>query len=727
MKIKIIPSILTAAILSFLLSFGGVSCLVTAFHLDISLPALALCCGLCALGGCAVFSFRKGGAVVLCGLALLGGYLWQKGQLADQTLQLCYNISYIYNLAYGCGWLGSPASADTVTLPLFVSGGLIALIAGWCITRRRFTALAVFFSLLPLALCVVVTNTVPAIGSLFLLLLGLILLLLTQSVRRRDGEQAVKLTWMLAAPVALALALLFLANPQAKYDKQDQAENIQDAVLQWVENIPYVDVAADGTLSLNLIRQVPDSVNLQSIGPNAQFGIRVMEVTAEVSGQLYLRGRDFDIYTGTAWKTSPGRSETFAAQKPAHGVIYYDLDLVSNGELSIRTFGRRSIQYLPYYPARGAGLIGGALNNTSDSTAYSYQWYALPADYQTLLEESWKNLADRFDSSDGFLYGSLLSSAYYPTSFNDTAAQYYLNLPTATANWAAGYLAEHLSLSPEDSICATANAIADLVRSSASYDLDTPRMPGSQTDFAKWFLEDSDTGYCVHYATATTVLLRAAGIAARYVEGYITNAVAGETVTITEKDAHAWVEYYITGIGWVPLESTGSAAEEDEVLPVFAPEEQTQASSEAATAPSTPQEATASTGSAGEPATSQPQSSVKPPIAVSRPLVIVLLLLIGLLGQYPIRLYLRQKYLQIGTTNVRALKKWRFACRLARLSHQPPPEDLEELALRAKFSQHTLTEADLANFDTFCGAAAAQLRQRPWWLRLYHRLFWAAY
>ena len=57
MKIKIIPSILTAAILSFLLSFGGVSCLVTAFHLDISLPALALCCGLCALGGCAVYVF----------------------------------------------------------------------------------------------------------------------------------------------------------------------------------------------------------------------------------------------------------------------------------------------------------------------------------------------------------------------------------------------------------------------------------------------------------------------------------------------------------------------------------------------------------------------------------------------------------------------------------------------------------------------------------------------
>ena len=52
-----------------------------------------------------------------------------------------------------------------------------------------------------------------------------------------------------------------------------------------------------------------------------------------------------------------------------------------------------------------------------------------------------------------------------------------------------------------------AAAIADYVRQSASYDLMTDRMPADQTDFAIWFLEEGTTGYCVHFATAATMLL----------------------------------------------------------------------------------------------------------------------------------------------------------------------------------------------------------------------------
>ena len=40
-------------------------------------------------------------------------------------------------------------------------------------------------------------------------------------------------------------------------------------------------------------------------------------------------------------------------------------------------------------------------------------------------------------------------------------------------------------------------------------------------DFATWFLQEAKSGYCVHFATTGTVLLRALGIPARYAEGYI--------------------------------------------------------------------------------------------------------------------------------------------------------------------------------------------------------------
>jgi hypothetical protein len=58
---------------------------------------------------------------------------------------------------------------------------------------------------------------------------------------------------------------------------------------------------------------------------------------------------------------------------------------------------------------------------------------------------------------------------------------------------------------------------------------------------------------------------------------------------------------------------------------------------------------------------------------------------------------------------------------------QPLPENLQELALRAKFSQHKLTETDLLPFKLYGDEAIRHLRRRPWWQKVYHRLFWAAY
>ncbi|NLK21118.1 MAG: transglutaminase domain-containing protein [Epulopiscium sp.] len=80
-------------------------------------------------------------------------------------------------------------------------------------------------------------------------------------------------------------------------------------------------------------------------------------------------------------------------------------------------------------------------------------------------------------------------------------------------------------------------------------------------DFVDYFLFESRRGYCTYYATAMTVLVRALGIPARYVEGYIVsedNEKEGDTYLITNKQAHAWTEVYFEGIGWIIFEPTPS-------------------------------------------------------------------------------------------------------------------------------------------------------------------------
>lgn len=753
MKAKTLSAIFTNALLCFLLSYGGVACFATAFELEIPFSTLVLWCAVAAFAGCVAASFPKGGWILLTLLAFPTYYLLKQTDLRDQIIHLCYHVSRLYNSAYGCGWLGQPMDVETVTLPLYVWGSLNALICSGCITRGRFTPVAVLFPLLPLVLCLVITNTVPGVGPLFLLLAGLILTLLTQNIRRRDACQGVSLTWMLAIPVMLALLLLFLVNPQISYNRQHYADDLGDALLRLADRLPYVEIDDRGVLQFDTVRHIPDTVSLSSKGPNNQLPIPVMEVTAEVTGPVYLRGRDYDQYDGAGWTATEDRAESFTALQPG-SVIAYGIPPQAMGQLTVKTSGSQSSRYLPYYPDTHCPLDGGACNNPSAETSYTYNWYALPEDFETKISDSTYTdyaVTSSFSSGTVPISGDIL---FYYHAVPGSLYANYVELPDDTLLWADAYLKAQLpQLYEMESICDLANAIAGLVRRSAEYDLNTPRMPEDATDFARWFLEESDTGYCVHYATATTVLLRAAGIPARYVEGYLADTRAGRTVTVTERDAHAWAEYFVQGIGWIPLESTAGGQYSDPfpVPPsaVSDPMEDTTAEPTATESPTDPaedtaipsdttqasiNETTAPAASGSDSDLTDPTVSTKPaqtdekePVAVNKPAVASLCLLLLLALQYPVRLRLREEQLRSGTPNQRAVKYWRFSRQLASLSHQPLPDELDELALRAKFSQHTLTADDLNAFKAFRTETIRTLKDCPWWKRLYHRFIWAAY
>lgn len=105
----------------------------------------------------------------------------------------------------------------------------------------------------------------------------------------------------------------------------------------------------------------------------------------------------------------------------------------------------------------------------------------------------------------------------------------------------------------------TARIKGDL-SANAAYDLAPGRTPPGK-DFAEYFLYENRRGYCVHFATAATLMFRAAGVPARYVEGYIVTesdyaSMQDHTVTITDRNAHAWTEIYVEPFGWIPVEVT---------------------------------------------------------------------------------------------------------------------------------------------------------------------------
>lgn len=110
----------------------------------------------------------------------------------------------------------------------------------------------------------------------------------------------------------------------------------------------------------------------------------------------------------------------------------------------------------------------------------------------------------------------------------------------------------------------------------ASYSLSPGETPEGE-DAITYFMTKSKKGYCVHFASAATMLLRLCGVPARYVEGVkVTVPLATkDVIEIKDSDAHAWVEIYRDDIGWVPMEvtpGTGNVIGDNEAVPTPTPE-----------------------------------------------------------------------------------------------------------------------------------------------------------
>ncbi|MBR6766737.1 MAG: transglutaminase domain-containing protein, partial [Clostridia bacterium] len=84
-----------------------------------------------------------------------------------------------------------------------------------------------------------------------------------------------------------------------------------------------------------------------------------------------------------------------------------------------------------------------------------------------------------------------------------------------------------------------------------------PDYPPENRDFVSHFLLESKEGYCSYFASAMAVLGRIAGLPTRYVEGYLVRPEGDGAVILTGEDAHAWVEVYFKGLGWISFDPSG--------------------------------------------------------------------------------------------------------------------------------------------------------------------------
>lgn len=155
----------------------------------------------------------------------------------------------------------------------------------------------------------------------------------------------------------------------------------------------------------------------------------------------------------------------------------------------------------------------------------SYTRYLLPTYSQITLERYLKLPTSNTDSPDSNLYKSRLLMNKLKDSYN----------PQNTVNNVLNYISKQ----------------------DFYYSRQPPLLYNNPIDE---FLFETKRGYCEHYASSFTILMRLAGIPARVVTGYQGGEMnpLDNYMTLRQSDAHAWSEVYLEGKGWVRVDPTAA-------------------------------------------------------------------------------------------------------------------------------------------------------------------------
>ena len=317
------------------------------------------------------------------------------------------------------------------------------------------------------------------------------------------------------------------------------------------------------------------------------------DLTVEIphgSDTVYLKNFTGSIYTGSRWKAL-----SFSAYKEApfpemkrRGLTFsdlfaaYDLDEADPAVLTVSPeWGHRSPAFLPYGVYSDDNLS--YLNDTGAKVSPFASSYTVS--YDRAVNEFWNSMYP-----DNVSLNRTTSYRNLQKEYTQFANEYYTQLPSGSLERLKADAVTVLNPNWEDhvKVLVGVEEVRNYLSQHAEYTLSPGQTPAGM-DFTDYFLYENHKGYCVHFATAGALMLRAMNIPCRYAEGYVvtksdfeqaqsngrsqketvsasvrsegepTNKSFGQTtdtIELTDASAHAWVEVYLEGLGWFPCEMT---------------------------------------------------------------------------------------------------------------------------------------------------------------------------
>ena len=322
---------------------------------------------------------------------------------------------------------------------------------------------------------------------------------------------------------------------------------------------------------------------------NVYAELRVVdEEGGDVTANYNLEGAQLGVLTVTDPSEAPPQEEpeppqeddegdTLLAQvlSTSAGTVYLREmsfgDYNGQGFNSARPYGKTldgafGMSYLASLAVEGTGLISDEIHIKYETTRYFLPSYLEMSYYDYRVQSSDVSFSDTgaMDARAyyyAFMYSGDNAPSPVPSKYASYEAEYrafvyenYLDVPSTTSAYLQKIIKEQGFDKNDPQVI---YKVARYVQGAAEYNLDFNREMESEDDLVIAFLEKYKEGVCRHYAAAATLLLRELGIPARYTVGVLAEIEsAGEWQELYSKNAHAWTEVYIDGVGWLTLEVT---------------------------------------------------------------------------------------------------------------------------------------------------------------------------
>lgn len=312
---------------------------------------------------------------------------------------------------------------------------------------------------------------------------------------------------------------------------------------------------------------------LTALPGRTRNGKAMLTVSMEQAEPLYLRGFTGKDFTGNGWECISNaelaknasllywlhiggfypQTQTGAAVAALGGAEEINRVTVTNLAACSRYI------YAPYSAVAGSFASELLLLRLAESSVLTRSGKERTAAFSTIFQAP-SQTGDWVQSLDGTDDIQKQDYLALESGYRRFVQENYLGIPAETRQLLAPYL-DALAADRGESMDAylAVQCTRDFLEKHIRYSEEGSTLPEKE-NFVSYTLE-LGTGYDFHYATLGVLALRYYGVPARYAEGYIvTEQLAAEAAQgaaeIGIDCAHAWVEVYQEGIGWLPLELT---------------------------------------------------------------------------------------------------------------------------------------------------------------------------